>query len=120
MTIGQVSKATGVPASAIRFYESSGVLPSPRRKSGIRDYDASIVEQLRVLRFFRSSGVSIESLGSMFSDGRAGRESRHEVVLRRIAELDELVKQAHAMKRRLRGLLDCECNGDRRKCMIFR
>lgn len=53
MTIGEVAKAAGVSTSMIRFYESSGLLPRPRRKNGIRDYDASATDQLKVLRYFR-------------------------------------------------------------------
>ena len=120
MTIGQVAKATGVSASAIRFYESCGILPRPRRKSGIRDYDASIVEQLKILRFYRGTGISIESLTSMFSTNvSARRENRHVIVQRRIVELDDFIKQARAMKRELQRSEACKCNGDTRTCVIF-
>lgn len=33
-TIGEVVKRTGIAASAIRYYESVGVVPKPARKSG--------------------------------------------------------------------------------------
>lgn len=121
MTIGQVAKAGGVPASTIRFYETVGILPPPRRKNGIREYDGATIEQLRVLRFFRETGVTIANLVSMTSgEPRSRAQNRHEVVLRRISELDNVIDEARAMKRRLRSLLDCECNGDKRKCVIFR
>lgn len=120
MTIGQVAKAAGVSTSAIRFYESSGVLPRPRRRSGIRDYDPSVVEQLKVLRFYRATGISIENLASMFSgEADTCTMNRHVIVQRRIAELDMFIKEARGMKRRLQGLLACECNGDQQKCVIF-
>ena len=120
MTIGEVAKATGISASAIRFYESSGILRAPSRRNGIRVYDRSIVEQLRVLRFFRSSGISIESLAAMFAaDTGAARQNRHEIVLRRIADLDKVIDDAKTMKRRLRKLLGCKCDGDTRRCVIF-
>jgi DNA-binding transcriptional MerR regulator len=121
MTIGEVAKAAGVAASAIRFYESAGVLKPPSRKNGIRDYDPSAVEQLRVLRFYRSAGVSVEELAMMFSGGaKIRRENAHAVVLRRIAEIEDVIAQARSMKRRLRGLLGCQCNGDSKRCIIFR
>jgi DNA-binding transcriptional MerR regulator len=110
MTIGQVSKAVGIAPSAIRFYESAGILPQPRRKNGVRDYDASIITQLKVLRFLRDSGVSVRGLAAA---------DRHAEVERRIVELDELIQSATAMKQRLQSLLACECNGDAEKCVIF-
>ncbi len=121
MTIGEIAKAAGVSTSMIRFYESSGLLPRPRRKNGIRDYDVSVTDQLKVLRFFRASGVSIEDLVSMASSEPLVRaQSRHEIVLRRISELDGVIKEARAMKRQLVALLDCDCNGDKKRCVIYR
>lgn len=121
MKIGEVAKAAGVSASAIRFYESAGVLARPVRKNGVRDYDPAVVEQVRVLRFYRSTGVSIEDLAAMFSgDARSRRENAHDLVLRRIAEIDGVIAEARSMKRRLRKLLECRCNGETKRCVIFR
>lgn len=122
MKIGQVADAVGLPASAIRFYESIGILPRPVRQNGIREYDPGVVEQLRVLRFYRSVGISTESLAAMFADDApiAKAQNRHAIVLRRMAELDEVIVRARQMKRRLVKLLACECEGDTRRCVIFR
>ena len=117
MTIGEVAEMAGVSTSAIRYYESAGILPKPPRRSGIRDYDASIVERLAVIRFFRAGGMSIESIAAMFAQDRY--LDRHAVVEQRIAELDEFIREARAMKRRLRALLACRCEGDSGKCVIF-
>jgi len=121
MTIGAVAKSAGVSPSMIRFYETSGIIAKPERKNGIRSYDPGVIEHLRVLRFYRSVGVSIEDLASMFGSGPAGNiRSQHEVVERRIAEIDDVIAQAQVMKRRLRRLLRCRCGGDRNRCVIFR
>ena|SRR5579864_357273 len=119
MTIGQVARSAGVTPSAIRFYESSGLLPKPGRKSGIRDYDPRIVDQIRALRFLRSSGVPIRDLASIFSSASLGSEQSKAVVKARIAELDRVIKDARAMKARLHGLLACECRNDKQKCVIY-
>lgn len=110
MTIGQVSKAVGIAPSAIRYYESAGILPPPRRKNGVREYDPSIVDQLRILCFLRQSGVSIRGLAA---------KDRHAEVERRIAELEAFITNATEMKHRLQSLLKCQCNGDSAKCVIF-
>lgn len=122
MTIGQVATAAGVSTPTIRFYEASRILPAPPRKNGIRRYDPSIVEHLRVLRFYRSVGVSVEDLVAMFGarESSAKARSQHDVVIRRIEEIDRVIAQARSMKRRLRGLLACRCGGDRKRCVIFR
>ncbi len=39
LTIGQLARATGVPAKTIRYYEQVGVLPAPGRSAaGYRQY----------------------------------------------------------------------------------
>jgi DNA-binding transcriptional MerR regulator len=121
MKIGQVAIEAGVPASAIRFYEAAGILPRPSRRNGIRDYEPAVIEQLRVLRFFRSVGISTEDIASMFAGGPALTRSRnrHAIVLRRMAELDDVIGEARRMKRRLTKLLECECHGDTKRCVIF-
>jgi DNA-binding transcriptional MerR regulator len=74
-----------------------------------------------VLRFYRSAGMSIEDLRAMFgeNDARTQTRSQHDVVIRRIEEIDRLIDEARATKNRLRKLLGCRCGGDRKRCVIF-
>ncbi|HVR46541.1 MAG TPA: MerR family transcriptional regulator [Candidatus Binatia bacterium] len=122
MKIGQVAVEAGVPASAIRFYESAGVLPRPARRNGVREYGPEVVEQLRVLRFFRSAGVSTQAIAVMFAGASpvTKARNRHEIVLKRMAELDEVITEARRMRRRLTKLLACDCRGDTKRCVIFK
>ena len=39
MSIGELARRAGIRASAIRYYESIGLMPSPIRSSGRRQYD---------------------------------------------------------------------------------
>lgn len=120
MRIGELAKAAGISASALRFYESSGILTPPRRKNGMRDYDPSAIDELRIIAFYRSCGVSIDRIAKVAPNRTSGREDAHDVVRRRLAELDAVVAQAQTMKRRLRSWLRCKCRRDRRRCVIFR
>ena len=43
LTVGQLARATGVPAKTIRYYEQVGVLPVPRRSEfGYRHYSRTM------------------------------------------------------------------------------
>jgi DNA-binding transcriptional MerR regulator len=46
MTIGELSRATAIPPSMIRFYEEQGLIPPPRRVSGRRVFDDEAVPHL--------------------------------------------------------------------------
>ncbi len=119
MTIGQVAAESGISASAIRFYESLGILPKPARKNGKRQYDDDVVlQRLAVVRFYRTTGVSVRHIAKMFAVD--ARSDRHAVIRERIAEIDRYIRQAQTAKRRLNDLLVCRCHGDRQKCVIFR
>lgn len=118
MTIGQVAAESGISASAIRFYESLGIVPKPARKNGKRVYDDTVLQRLAVVRFYRTTGVSIRHIATMFAADV--RSDRHAVVRERIAEIDRYIQQAQRAKLRLNDLLACRCDGDRRKCVIFR
>ena len=41
LSIGEVSRRSGVEASAIRYYERVGLLPAPERRGGKRRYEPS-------------------------------------------------------------------------------
>jgi DNA-binding transcriptional MerR regulator len=56
LTIGQVGKAAGVSASAIRYYERHQILPEPARVGGKRRYDADVLHRLSVLDVAKQAG----------------------------------------------------------------
>ncbi len=70
MTIGQVSQASGVARSTIRYFEKVGVLPAALRTNGVRRYDEEAVNRLTLIRFARSAGISIRDLATIASTDR--------------------------------------------------
>ncbi len=66
LTIGQIAAASGFAASAIRYYESVGVLPIPERRNGRRLYDEAALDLLRAIRVAKAAGFSVAELRIMF------------------------------------------------------
>jgi DNA-binding transcriptional MerR regulator len=48
MSIGEVARTVGVRPSALRYYESVGLLPSPERTNGRRRYDGEVLREVLV------------------------------------------------------------------------
>ena len=123
MNIGQASKASGVSAKMIRYYESIGLVPkSARRESGYRDYGAADLHRLGFIRRARDLGFSMDEIRQLlrlWSDqGRSSREVK-DIALRHIADLDQRARQLTEMADALRHLADaCEGN-DRPDCPII-
>jgi DNA-binding transcriptional MerR regulator len=111
MTIGQLSRQSGFAASAIRYYEKTGVLPRPKRMSGRRQYDATTLEKLAVVNRAKACGFSLAETRQLFYGFREGAppsERWRTLARRKIAELDELARQIAATKELLQRPCACK------------
>ena len=115
MNIGQASKATGVSAKMIRYYESVGLIrPADRTQSNYRDFSDRDVNELRFIRRARILGFSvgeIERLLELWRDrGRSSREVKA-IAQRHVEDLDARIAEMQAMADTLRHLAHA-CAGD--------
>jgi len=63
MRIGDAAAAAGTTPRALRFYESTGLLPAPRRtRSGQRVYGPREVARLRVIRELLGLGLTVADI----------------------------------------------------------
>src|SRR5947208_14387605 len=112
MTIGYVARLAGVRASAIRYYETAGLLPRPARIAGRRSYDRSMLERLAVLEFAKECGFTLLEIRRIFqASGSAGPISaRWQGSVRdKLAELDAQTKRIAAMRALLERAAKCRC-----------
>ena len=65
-TIGQVSEMFHLPISTLRYYDKMGLLPNLKRQSGIRRFEASDLECLRVIECLKDSGLEITDIKHYF------------------------------------------------------
>ncbi len=107
MTIGEVAKRAGVRASAIRFYERTGLLPKPVRTYGQRRYDDRILDRIAVLKRAKTCGFTLTEIGLLLNE-----QGRHSIKWRslaekKIAELDTAIERIAAIKELLSR--NCQC-----------
>lgn len=62
LTIGQVAQRSGVRASALRFYESRGLIASERASSGHRRYRRSTLRRVAFIVFAQRIGFTLEEI----------------------------------------------------------
>jgi len=73
MRIQELSQWTAVPAKTIRYYESIGLMPDPRRAANnYRQYTPEVVERLRFIVSARSLGFSLADIGEFLTAREAG------------------------------------------------
>ncbi len=62
VTIGWMAKRSGIAASALRFYESRGLIESVRMNSGHRRYARSTVRRIAFIVFAQKVGLSLDEV----------------------------------------------------------
>lgn len=103
MLIGELAKSTGVAAHTIRFYESKGLLPKPKRAdNGYRHYDTQSAERLALIQFGQGLGFTLEEMTAVFDMGDGCDQP---LMLQRLTsrrkEIDALLKQLTEQKRQI-------------------
>jgi MerR family redox-sensitive transcriptional activator SoxR len=112
LTIGEVAQQVGLKTSAIRYYESVGVLPEPERESGQRRYTKETVRQLQVIDVAKRAGFSLEEARALLATEREGSPAYaqlRELAQRKLPEVDALIERAQAMRAWLHTAAGCGC-----------
>jgi MerR family redox-sensitive transcriptional activator SoxR len=110
LTIGRLSKLSGVPASTIRYWERIGVLPRPARVSGHRRYTAEAAGRLAVLRLAGKCGFTLKEMRELVAGFRPDPKPRwREMASRKLAEIDEQAARLQTMRMLIESVAACEC-----------
>lgn len=111
LSIGQVADGVGVRASAIRYYEATGLLPPPVRVSGQRRYERTAVDQLRLIRFCQQLGFGLSEIRQLLTSpkGKRAKQRWRELVDDKIAQTETAIARAQEMKRILEASRGCDC-----------
>ncbi len=114
LTIGEVASYAGLQTSAIRYYESMGLLPPPKRIHGHRRYDPSVLKRLGLIQLVRQAGFGIRELQVLFGslDTDMPEETNWQTLAAaKIAEMDALIERTQATRAWLVQALQSECKG---------
>lgn len=104
LTIGEVARRSGLAPSALRYYESVGLIASTRTGGDRRRYERAVLRRLAVIRAAQRVGLSLEQIREAFATvpveaaptrAQWGRMSAlwRPLVERRIAELQQVRDQ---------------------------
>ena len=113
LTIGQVADRSGVPHTALRFYEEAGLISAERTTGNQRRYPRAVLRRLAFIRTAQRVGLSLEqireALGTL-PDGRTPTKSDWARLSRvwRI-ELDARIDALNRLRDRLTSCIGCGC-----------
>lgn len=112
LSIGEVSRATGLPSSTLRYWERCGVLPSPPRVGGQRRYEPSALERVALIELAKRLGFTLPEIRvflSGLSESVPPPQVWEQLARRKLPEVERKVEEAQAMKLMLENGLQCEC-----------
>ena len=111
VTIGQLSKQTGVNAETIRYYEKISLLPPPARtQAGYRQYGESHVQQLLFIRRGRDLGFSVDAIRALLTLAKRPDLSCANVdllVVNHLAEVEKKIDDLIGLRDELRQMINC-------------
>ncbi|HEY4372843.1 MAG TPA: helix-turn-helix domain-containing protein [Burkholderiales bacterium] len=106
MDIAEVARRSGVPASALRFYEEKGLIASVGRQGLRRSFAPGVLDQLALISLGQSAGFSLDEIRSMFlPDGKMSIDRK--MLAAKADELDAMIRRLRAMSHGLRHAAAC-------------
>lgn len=126
MKIGELAKRTGMAASAIRFYESRGLLKvASRQANGYRDYPPEAVAVLTIISDAQQAGFSLDEIKQLLPADVSSWQ--HDTLIatlqRKIADIETLQVRLTQNKAHIQSLIqlieskpedmDCKLNAAR-------
>jgi MerR family transcriptional regulator, redox-sensitive transcriptional activator SoxR len=102
-----------VAASAVRYYESIGLLPEPYRVSGQRRYGVETLKRLEFIAAAQHAGFTLREISELSHSFDV-----RELAKRKLPEVKAELKLARERKRWLDAASGCDCSSPE-ECTLF-
>ena len=113
LPIGKLAERTGLSVSAIRFYESKGLVTAARNAGGQRRFSKSDIRKLSFVMIAQKLGFSIDEIGKQLGSlpkKRAPTQRDWTRISRQFRqELDLRIEGLTNLRDRLDGCIGCGC-----------
>ena len=113
MTIGEVSRRSGVASSALRYYEERGLIASERAGSGHRHFPRSVLRRIAFIVFAQRIGLTLEEIGAELTKLPPGRVPDRDDWARLssnwTARVDERIAELERLRAGLTECIGCGC-----------
>lgn len=122
LAIGDVAARTGVSSSALRFYESCGLIASLRSRGGQRRYTREVLRRVAFIRIAQQVGLSLEDVAQALSllpeqrTPKAADWARLSATW--TADLDRRISLLQALRAQLSSCIGCGCLS-LEKCALY-
>lgn len=113
LSVGAVARRSGVATSALRFYETKGLLHSQRSAGGQRQYRREVLRRVAVIKVAQRIGIPLADVMDAFSalpDKRAPSPAEwRKLSARWRGQLNARIEQMVKMRDQLDECIGCGC-----------
>ncbi len=113
LSIGEVSARTGVAASALRFYESEGLISSSRTAGNQRRFPRGMLRRVAVIRAGQAAGIPLarirEQLETLPDERTPTKRDWERFAQTWRAELEARMRRLEQLRDRLTSCIGCGC-----------
>jgi len=106
LDIAEVARRTGIPASALRFYEEKRLIRPVGRRGLRRLFDPEVLERLGVIALGQVAGFSLDEMALMFGTGAKPNIDRRALAAK-ADTLDKTIRELIALRNGLRHAAKC-------------
>lgn len=118
LTIGEVARRSGVAASALRFYETRGLIASLRAGSGHRRYPRAALRRVAFIVFAQRVGLTLDEIATELArlpgDRRPTGRDWSRLSATWAGRIDRRIDELRRLKDGLTGCIGCGCLSLRR------
>ncbi len=123
LSIGKLSRATGVKVPTIRYYEQIGLLGAPDRNSGNqRLYDSKARERLAFIRHARELGFPLEAIRELLGlsdDPARSCEQADAIAQRQLVQVEARIERLQALRGELERMVHQCAHGTIAECRVI-
>jgi MerR family transcriptional regulator, redox-sensitive transcriptional activator SoxR len=113
LTISEVSRRSGVAASALRFYEEKGLIKSERAGSGHRRYQRVVLRRIAFIVFAQRIGMTLNEvaieLAKLPQGGVPEGKDWAKLSSSWTGRIDERIAELQRLRAGLTGCIGCGC-----------
>lgn len=113
LSIGEVAARTGLAITAIRYYESEGLVSPMRKASGQRVFKRGDIRRLSFIKISQNLGFSLREIHTAIAtlpNGRTPNKKDWEKLSKQFAdEIDQRIAGLVQLREKLNGCIGCGC-----------
>lgn len=113
LTIGEMSRRTGVAVSALRYYEDLGLIASVRTSGNQRRFARHMLRRVSLVTVAKRLGIPLTDVGEAFQSVPMDRTPSHKEWQRASRQwkrqLEERRRSLERLERELTGCIGCGC-----------